>query len=902
VTLAAARSRGTGRADDRCDVRRAILSALLAAACLPAAAARAGTNYWESVGPDGGLVAILAVDPSTPATVYAGLAGGLCKSTDGGAHWRSLLGLGHAQVVALVIDASSPSVLYAGMRRFGVYKSTDGGATWGAANSGVTAKNGWSLALDPGNPQRVYAGTETGVFRSTDGAATWAAAGTGLPTDTVWALAVDPSSGTVYAGTNSSGVYRSTDHGGTWTAASTGLTPHQVFSLTVDSVHRSTVYAGTAQGVFRSADGGSSWTATGAGGTIFSLAVDPAAPATVYAAVADSGVLRSDDGGLTWGSASSGLPGDGVNALAIDPSATGTIYAGVLRGVFKSTDHGNDWTASYTGMRALTPLALAVDPSTPTTVYAGTNAGLYVSIDEGVTWIHPISGLDEGHVNALLIVPGSPGRIVAGTNAGAFLSTDSGTTWVSMLSAGAVFALASDPSAPSTLYAGGATNDSTPAGFVYRSTDGGATWASYGSASPALPPVDSLAVPPAGGPVAVYAGTDSGGYGALVQGGAVNWASSNALSGRTIFSIAIDPAAASTLYVGTDAGLRKSEDGGNSFQTIDPTASGLQAQQIFALLFDPSAPGTLYAGTATGFYVSTDGGAHWTGLYDGVGATRILSIAAGPTPILYAGANGASVYQYGKPDLTPCFSGPFALCLNGGRFRVTASWQTTDGRSGAGMRVALSGDTGYFWFFSSDNVELVVKVLDGTGVNGHFWVFYGALSDVQYTITIRDTHTGVVKTWANPQGHLASVADTTAFAPTSAAMAPAAVSRGAPAVAKAAPSPGSACASDPTALCLNASRFQVEVSWRTADGRSGSGQAVGLTDDTGYFWFFSNANVELIVKVLDGRAVNGHFWVFYGALSDVQYTLTVTDTQTGTSKPYVNPQGTLASEADTAAF
>jgi hypothetical protein len=60
--------------------------------------------------------------------------------------------------------------------------------------------------------------------------------------------------------------------------------------------------------------------------------------------------------------------------------------------------------------------------------------------------------------------------------------------------------------------------------------------------------------------------------------------------------------------------------------------------------------------------------------------------------------------------------------------------------------------------------------------------------------------------------------------------------------------------------------------------------------------------VELIVKVLDGRAVNGHFWVFYGALSDVQYTLTVTDTQTGTSKPYVNPQGTLASEADTAAF
>ncbi|MGE5413815.1 MAG: WD40/YVTN/BNR-like repeat-containing protein, partial [Syntrophomonadaceae bacterium] len=402
------------------------------------------------------------------------------------------------------------------------------------------------------------------------------------------------------------------------------------------------------------------------------------------------------------------------------------------------------------------------------------------------------------------------------------------------------------------------------------------------------------------GPVAVYAGTDSGGYGAVLQAGVVNWVSANALSSLTIFSIAIAPETPSTLFVGTNGGLLKSLDSGTSWQTIDPTASGLQAQQIFALLFDPVARGTLYAGTATGFYVSTDGGASWTGLYDGVGATRILSIAAGPTPILYAGANGASVYQYGKPDLTPCFSGPFALCLNGGRFRVTASWQTTDGRSGAGMRVGLTGDTGYFWFFSSDNVELVVKVLDGTGVNGHFWVFYGALSNVAYTITIRDTHTGVVKNYTNPQGNLASVADTTAFA---AASTPSgAAGTGPPPRASPMAAAAGACTSGPEALCLNGSRFRADVSWRTTDGRSGSGQAVALTGDTGYFWFFSSANVELIVKVLDGRAINGHFWVFYGALSNVQYTLTVTDTETGASKPYANPQGTLASVADTAAF
>ena len=75
-----------------------------------------------------------------------------------------------------------------------------------------------------------------------------------------------------------------------------------------------------------------------------------------------------------------------------------------------------------------------------------------------------------------------------------------------------------------------------------------------------------------------------------------------------------------------------------------------------------------------------------------------------------------------------------------------------------------------------------------------------------------------------------------------------------------------------------------------------------MTSDTGHFWFFTDTNVELVVKVLDGRAINNHFWVFYGALSNVQYVITVLDTQTQTSRTYTNPQGTLASVADTAAF
>ena len=82
------------------------------------------------------------------------------------------------------------------------------------------------------------------------------------------------------------------------------------------------------------------------------------------------------------------------------------------------------------------------------------------------------------------------------------------------------------------------------------------------------------------------------------------------------------------------------------------------------------------------------------------------------------------------------------------------------------------------------------------------------------------------------------------------------------------------CARDKTHLCLNGGRFQVEVAWQAPGFGSGSGHPVPLTGDTGAFWFFSNSNLELVVKVLDGRGVNGHFWVYAGALSDVDYILT----------------------------
>jgi hypothetical protein len=94
-------------------------------------------------------------------------------------------------------------------------------------------------------------------------------------------------------------------------------------------------------------------------------------------------------------------------------------------------------------------------------------------------------------------------------------------------------------------------------------------------------------------------------------------------------------------------------------------------------------------------------------------------------------------------------------------------------------------------------------------------------------------------------------------------------------------------------LSLLGDRFRVEASWRTAAGQTGVGTPVSLTSETGYFWFFSPTNVEVVVKVLDACAnPSGRFWVFAGGLTDVEVTLEVTDNATGEKKTYRNPQGT----------
>ena len=217
------------------------------------------------------------------------------------------------------------------------------------------------------------------------------------------------------------------------------------------------------------------------------------------------------------------------------------------------------------------------------------------------------------------------------------------------------------------------------------------------------------------------------------------------------------------------------------------------------------------------------------------------------------------------------------LSLGDGRFSVYAAWQIPDGTVGEGHGVALTRDTGYFWFFNPENVEMVLKVLDGCGVNGRLWVYAGGLTNVKVDVTVVDNQTGQARTYSNPQGRaFLPVQDAAAFDGCAAAARLDGFSGLAPAAA-----PG---------LRLNGDRFAVEMTWKTPDGQTGGGQPVALTPDTGYFWFFGASNVETVVKVLDGCAINHRFWVYAGGLTDVETELRVTDTTTGQTKVYANPQ------------
>ncbi len=145
-----------------------------------------------------------------------------------------------------------------------------------------------------------------------------------------------------------------------------------------------------AAGVRKTINGGASWTAVNNGLTdtsVYSLALDPTSPSTLYAGVSGAGVYKTTDGGANWASSSTGLAGSNfINALAIHPTNPAILYAGDLcDGFYISINSGGSWTASNSGLFDTCVTALAVDPSNPSRILAGTFSRVARSINGGAT-------------------------------------------------------------------------------------------------------------------------------------------------------------------------------------------------------------------------------------------------------------------------------------------------------------------------------------------------------------------------------------------------------------------------------------------------------------------------------------------------------------------------------------
>jgi hypothetical protein len=342
-------------------------------------------------------------------TVYAGTAGGVFKSTDGGANW-SLTGL-TVDVSSLAVapppDAAEPATLFASTADGNVFKSTNGGQTWDwilstswylGVSSGIL-----DLAIDPLSPTVLAVATpmvtgwfEDGSGYTVEGALLWSADGgtnwnllfgqshpfsclagcdDALWSTTFSAVALTPRTDpnapvTLYAAQKSGAVFAL---GADWSSSSLA----GVAKLAIDPRTPTTLYACTSAGVYRNGDRSATWNATGLTGVgVFSVAIDPQTPTTLYAATQGGAVFKSQDGGTSW--SATGLTGVDVYSLAINPQAPSTLYAATGTGVFRSVDGGATWSA--TGVITWSQIAsVTVDPATVT---AGTDSTGTVTLSD----------------------------------------------------------------------------------------------------------------------------------------------------------------------------------------------------------------------------------------------------------------------------------------------------------------------------------------------------------------------------------------------------------------------------------------------------------------------------------------------------------------------------------------
>jgi photosystem II stability/assembly factor-like uncharacterized protein len=634
-------------------------------------------NVWTSIGPDGGAVDALAIDPSNPRVLYAGTAaGGVFKSTDAGESWRPASeGLATKSVQGLAIDPSHPETVYAATLAYvgaggGIFKSGDGGATWTSANaelnSGDATHQFTAVVIDPASPATLYAVGDFSLFKSKDSGATWSSVDSGIELEVPTAVAIDPfDRSVIYLGASFDGVFRSGDGGASWVPAHFGLPlADSVQVLAADPTTRGTLYAGTSAGVFKSTDGAASWQAANAGISVFSvlaIEIDRAAPSTVYIGTT-AGIFRTRDGGSTW-SFVAAFGSLACPSVVLDPANSSTLYAAAAaNGVVKSTDSGTSWLPSSAGLRALSVLAIAVDPLVPSTILVSTavqgrgTAGLFESHDAGRSWRDVSASVPSSlRIGALAFDPTDPSTVYAGGD-GLLKSTDGATSWSPIdnglpVPGPTLFidgeSLAIDPQTPSNIYAGLFFGFHV-GGAIAKSIDGGESWTTIPVVSGA---VTGIAVDPRQPSVlfATVNGRDLLSSVDRSQDAGASWASVLFLQG-SLRCVAIE-SRTSVVYVGGLQGVSRSADQGSSWSSGATAVTRVPQPpltSVESLTVDGTTAGTVYAGSfGSGVFRSTDAGLTWTAMNRGLANTFVTAVSSDPSVAarVYAGTDGNSVFR-----------------------------------------------------------------------------------------------------------------------------------------------------------------------------------------------------------------------------------------------------------------
>lgn len=489
-------------------------------------------------------------------------------------------------------------------------------------------------------------------------------------------IAVHPTTpSTLLAAAGAAGLWRSTDAAATWTPVPL---PGRAG---VDGVRfvpgpAAEAWAWGSAGVWHSTDGGTTWVAASPPLVTFG----PVVPGPGAGELFTSGwngsafaLLRSADDGATWANVSPALPG-GVSPWTLGVSADGALWVDTSAGVYRLPSGGGAWSAAGTGPGGTAPgyfYAFAFHPTDPLKAWAGVYSNALATADGGATWTPQVL---NGSTVFDLLVDGStaaPPLYAATYGSGVWRSPDGGATWAAT---GAMTIWSANALAGS----GAAVYAGTESG-VWKTADTGATWTRASAGLRAATPT-ALAFQPgatglvlAGGSGEVFRSTDGG----------ATWSRAQVAPGDVHHRIAFDPAAPAVVFSATDYhGLLRSTDAGLSWTAATGTAG-----RVLDVAVGGGTPSVVWALTSAGVYRSVDGGATFAKAWNLAATSSANALAADPASGLVAWA--------GVEDSTTASASGVYRTADGG-----ATWTQFPGSPAVGANSRLevvAANTSVLW-------------------------------------------------------------------------------------------------------------------------------------------------------------------------------------------------------------